>query len=132
MSYFAGVCYLWALIGIGSRIAMGVMGSRWKTWEVENAYSEGRPAWVTVAAVLGIGLIAFTWFKVFTSDAAYGWVIAVLISLTGIKAAMFIFKYDQFRDFVIRVLENRKLFMALNVVVILFSAALILMGLFLY
>ncbi|MGM0432377.1 MAG: hypothetical protein ACQEQU_06665 [Spirochaetota bacterium] len=132
MSFFAGVCYIWALVGIGSRIAMGVMGNRWKTWEVENAYSEGRPAWVSVVAVLGIGLIAFTWFKVFTSDVAHGWILAVLISLTGIKAVMFIFKYNQFREFVIKVLQDRKRFMTLNVVVVAFSAVLILMGIFLY
>jgi hypothetical protein len=132
MSYFAGVCYLWAAAGIGSRIAMAVMGPKWKSWEVESAYARERPLWVLGVGLFGLALITYTWYRVVFIPEPYGWIIAALISLTGIKAGMFLFKYDQFRSFVVKALSNRGRMAVINSFVLLFSAALVLMGALLY
>ena len=132
MTVLAGICYGWAAIGIGSRIAMALMGSRWDEWETEHAYAERRPAWVVWVALVGIVLIATTWYVALTGEARLGWIVAVLLSLSGVKIGAFLFQYERFRDFVKRALADRQKMMALNGSVIAFSLGLVALGYFLY
>ncbi len=132
MSIFAAICYGWAAIGIGSRIAMGIMGNRWKQWELTQAYSSKRPAWVVGLAIFGLLLIAFTWYRTIVGTTELGWIVATLVSLTAVKAGMFLFKYEQFREFVSRALSSRRTMTVLNIAVLLFSGGLVAMGLLLY
>lgn len=132
MSILAGICYAWAAIGIGSRIAMAVMGSTWKEWETENAYKAERPAWVVVVGLVGIALIGLTWYVALTGEQDYGWIVAALLSLTGVKIAALLFNYEQFRSFVVNALSNSRTMAMLNVGVVIFSAGLIALGALLY
>jgi hypothetical protein len=132
MTVFAGICYAWATIGIGSRIAMGAMGTRWKEWELKSAYKSTRPAWVVWLAIFGIALIGATWYLALKGSTDHAWIVATLLSLTAVKVGAFLFRYDQFRRFVSRVLSDKKKMAALNVAVIVFSGALIALGALLY
>jgi hypothetical protein len=132
MNYFSVLCFVWAAVGIVSRIMMAVMGRRWSTWETEKAYTKERPPWVVVVAIAGLFLIVYTWYRVFTGDVNLDWVIASLISLTALKVSMLLFKYDAFHEFLVRTLSDRSKMMRLNIVVILFSCVLVAMGIFIY
>lgn len=132
MNVLAAICYGWAAVGIGSRIAMGAMGSKWKSWELSKAYSNERPKWVVLAAIVGILLIGYTWYRAITGPEELGWIVAVLVSLTSVKIGAFLVRYDQFRTFVSKALSDPKKMAALNVAVIIFSGALIAMGAVLY
>lgn len=132
MNFFAILCFFWAAIGIGSRIAMAVMGRRWKDWELGKAYTEKKPAWLYVLIVFGTALIVITWIMVFVQDVNYSWIIAVLITLTSVKLGMFLFKYDEFRSFVSRVLSQGRKMALINAAVLVLAAGLIGMGLFVY
>ena len=132
MSYFRILCFGWAGLGIGSRIGMALLGRRWAAWETRKAYSKRRPAWVVAVGVLGLLLIAYTWYRVFTDPVAYDWVIAVLLSLTGVKALMFLFRYNRFREFVVGVFADRARMRRINIAVVTFSIILVAMGVFLY
>ncbi len=132
MNYFKFLCFFWAVIGIVSRIAMVVMGKKWNTWETEKAYAEKRPIWVYLVSTLGILLIIYTWYAVFTSKISYSWLIAILVSLTAIKVLMLLFGYRKFRGFVSRILRDPKKMLQLNVGVLIFSLILIIIGIFLY
>ena len=132
MYYFKIMCFLWAAIGIGSRIAMGVMKEKWAVWEQNSAYKENRPAWVISVAITGLVLIAVTWYVYLSQGIAYGWVLALLITLTGIKIVALLFQYNKFRGFVKTMLASKQKMLQLNISVIILSAALIAMALFLY
>lgn len=132
MNFFAALCFFWAAIGIGSRIGMALMGKRWKDWELGKAYTEKKPAWLYVLIIFGAALIITTWVMVFTQDVKYSWIIAVLITLTSVKLGMFMFKYDEFRAFVSRVLSEGKRIAMINTAVLVLAAGLIGMGLFVY
>ena len=111
---------------------MALLGKRWAAWETRKAYSKRRPAWVVGVGVLGLLLIAYTWYRVLTDSVAYDWVIAVLLSLTGVKALMFLFHYHRFREFVVQVMADRTRLRKINVAVVAFSIILVAMGIFVY
>lgn len=132
LNYFSVLCFAWALMGIGSRFVMVYLGQRWNKWELDKVYSEEKPSWIYFAGVAALALVGFTWFKVFTSDVAYSWVIAILITLTLIKISILIFQYSKFRVFAKTVLNDQLMFMKLNIGVVIFSIVFILLGIFLY
>ncbi|OHD34038.1 MAG: hypothetical protein A2Y31_09155 [Spirochaetes bacterium GWC2_52_13] len=132
MNYFAIVCLVWAGIGIATRILMMAYGERWNRWEMTHAYAVQRPRWVLVVAGVGIAFIAFTWYKVFTTDVPYSWIIATLVSLTSIKLSALLFQYDKFRTFASEILNDRHKKMKLTVSVALMSIVLLAMGFQLY
>lgn len=132
INYFQFVCFLWAAIGIVSRIAMFAMGEKWAKWELESAYKSKKPKWIYAVAIGGYGLIGFTWYKFFTTDIKVSWIVALLITLTVIKISTLLFNYDAFRKFAIETLKDKTKMFKLNIVVILFSITLVLMGVYLY
>ena len=132
MNYFSIICFVWAAIGIISRIIMGVMGERWKEWELNSAYKEEKPKIITVIGIIGYLLVALTWVMVFVQNVRYSWIIAALTTLTIIKISTILFSYSAFRDFAAKTLHDKKKMGYLNIGVIIFSMALILMGILIY
>lgn len=132
MNYFSFLCFFWALIGIVSRISMFVMKNKWNTWELNKVYSEIKPLWVNIICIFGITLIILTWVMVFITQIKHSWIIAALISITGIKVIMLLFNYDKFRRFVNNALYNKDKMIIINVSVIVLSILLIWMGLVVY
>lgn len=132
MNYFKVLCFLWAVIGIGSRIIMGIMGESWKEWELGSAYASQRPKIITFIGIVGYLLVIFTWYMVFTTSVSMSWIIATLISLTVIKISTILFKYDAFRAFAVKTLNDERKMRTLNITVLIYSVILIGMGVFLY
>jgi hypothetical protein len=75
---------------------------------IAKAYSEKRPAWIVPVAVLGLALVALTWYMHFTADIQYSLVITILFSLTAIKAIALIFDYKRFQEWVKGMLSQDK------------------------
>lgn len=132
MLFFKIVCFVWAAIGIISRIAMAVLKEKWAVWEENRAYKARRPAWVVVVSVFGFCMIAATWLVYIIVGVPYGWVLAALITLTAVKISSLLFNYSKFREFLKETLASRQKMMRINVSVIILSAGLIALGLFLY
>jgi len=130
--YFKYLCYGWAAVGILTRILMVGFGDKWNEWEMKNAYKEEKPKWIYVISILGVLLVAYTWYMVITTDVAYSWVIAALISLTLIKITNLLFNYDKFRDFASTVLNDKSKKMKLTISVTIMSIFLIVLGYNLY
>ena len=132
LNYFQILCLFWAALGIGSRILMGAMGARWKRWELQSAYSAQKPKWIYLAGVLGLALIAYTWYAVFTMEVMHSWIIAVFVTLTGVKIYLLLFQYTRFRNFVTKMLNDKNKMLRLNLAVLMFSVLCIGMAVFLY
>jgi len=132
LNYFSILCFVWALIGIGSRFVMLHLGQRWNKWELEKVYSEEKRAWIYFAGVAAAFLVGYTWFKVFTTDIRFGWIIALLITLTLIKVSTLVFNYKKFRQFAMTVLNDKQKLTKLNIGVVIFSVIFIFMGIYLY
>ena len=75
---------------------------------IAKAYSQKRPKWIVPVAIIGLLLVAFTWYKELTSDVAYSMVITIIFSLTAIKALLFIFDYEKFQKWVEGMLAEKK------------------------
>lgn len=132
MNYFKAICLVWAIIGIGSRIIMGVMGEKWAKWELNSAYKAEKPKLINALGVIAYGVVIYTWILVFKLDVAYSWVIATLMTLTVVKVSTILFNYKAFRSFAVKTLNDSKKMMLLNISVLIFSIVLIAMGIFLY
>jgi len=126
------MCFLWAGIGIVSRVAMAIMGEQWAVWEESQAYKEERPAWVLVVSVVGYLLVALTWMVYLTQSIPYGWVLALMMTSTAVKISILLFNYSAFRVFMKESLRDKKRMMVINASVVVLSAVLIWMGVFLY
>lgn len=98
----AGAIFVWAAIGILSRVAMAVKKEKWAYWEEGCAYKEKRPVWVVLVAVFGLMMIIAVWLVYILTSVPYGWVLAVLITLTAIKIITLLVNYDKFRTFLKR------------------------------
>jgi len=75
---------------------------------IAKAYSQKRPKRIVPVAIIGLLLVAFTWYKELTSDVAYSMVITIVFSLTAIKALFFIFDYEKFQKWVEGMLAEKK------------------------
>ncbi len=132
MTYFRILCFGWAAVGIGSRLAMAVMGKRWAAWEEHEAYARQRPLWVILVSITGLFLIGLTWFMAIHQEVAYGWILALLLTVTMLKITMLLFNYQLFREFVRSSLNSKERMTAINGSVLVLSGLMIWMGLFLY
>ena len=65
---FSCLCFIWAAIGLGSRLLIVRLGERWKDWEEHSAYSESRPKWLYAADLLAVAVVAFTWYMVWKTE----------------------------------------------------------------
>ena len=51
-------------------------------------------------ALVGLGLVALTWYLHFTLGVPYSWILAVLFSLTAIKGVALLWDYERFQAWV--------------------------------
>jgi len=100
---------------------------------IENAYAAKRPVWIIPVAIVGLLLVAFTWYKELTTNYQYSIAITVLFSLTAIKAIVFIFDYKKFYNWVSGMLKKNqgKKIVVLDIYVGLFGLTLIILSLLL-
>ena len=131
-NYFSYLCFIWAAVGIITRVLMVTMGDKWNNWEMEKAYASQKPVWIYVIGVVGLFVIAWTWYQVFNLNVQYSWIMAVIVSLTTIKLSALLFKYDQFRQFASETLNNPKKMKKLNISVLTISIIFIALGVFVY
>ena len=75
---------------------------------ISKAYAEKRPAWIVPVALVGLGLIALTWYMHFTAGVPNSIVLTIIFSLTAIKAIALIFDYKTFHTWVARMLSKEK------------------------
>ncbi len=132
LNYFQWLCFFWAFVGLGSRLVMWLLGPKWKTWEIQKAYSQRRPPWVLVVIAGGVLLAVWTWYQVWLGHTALGWIMGVLVSLTLIKLGALLLRYDDFRAFARTTLHDGSKFAALNAAVVFVSFGFLAMGLFVY
>ncbi|WP_422485691.1 hypothetical protein [Gudongella sp. DL1XJH-153] len=131
-NYFSYLCFVWAAVGIITRILMITLGDKWNKWEMEHAYSEKKPMWVNIVAGFGIIVVVITWIQVFRLDVDYSWIIAVITTLSLIKISALIFNYEKFREFASETLHDKSKLLRLNISVFAASVIFIALGLFLY
>jgi len=132
MLFFKLLCFLWAAIGIISRLFMYIMGEQWKTWEMNKAYKAKKPWYINLIALISYIIVIYSWYNVFALQVAYSWIIACLVTLTTVKVSILLLNYDGFRSFASTTLNDKKKMLQLNVGVLVFSVVLIGMGIFLY
>jgi len=132
MNYFRVLCFIWAIVGLVTRFLIVSLGVSWKEWELGKAYTRSKPRWIYFVAVFAFMVVTFTWYKVFTTEVRYSWIMALLVSLTLIKVFLLIFNYERFRSFIENILNDRKKLTLLNISVLVFSIIFMLMGMYLY
>jgi uncharacterized membrane protein YdcZ (DUF606 family) len=133
LNYFQILSFTFGALLILTRPAIQFFPKQWNAFELEKAYTEKQPAWVWVVGLIGLLLVAFTWYMHFTAGVPYSLVITILLSLTLIKMSQVLFNYKQFRIFVARVLEkDRKTLALINLFALLLGISSLFIGLFLY
>lgn len=73
---------------------------------IEKFYSEKRPPYIVIIALLGLALIALTWYLHFTLGIANSIYLTVLFSLTAIKALVLLIDYNRFQKTVAGMLRK--------------------------
>lgn len=133
MNYFKGLAVIFGIIAFLKPFIMHVI-----PWDenkfIQKAYSKKRPKWIVPVAIIGIILVVFTWYKYFTTDVQYAIILAILFSLTAIKAIVFIFDYEKFYKWIQKMInkENGKDIVLIDIGAGIFGLLLILLGIFIY
>lgn len=73
---------------------------------IEKFYSEKRPPYIVVIALVGLALIALTWYLHFALDIANSIYITILFSLTAVKALILLLDYQKFQKAVAAMLSK--------------------------
>ncbi len=73
---------------------------------IAKAYAKRRPAWIVPVALLGLALVALTWYMHFTAGIAYSLILTVLFSLTAVKGIMLLLDYERFQAWVAGMLSK--------------------------
>jgi hypothetical protein len=99
MSYFKLLGLLFGLAAMLKPVYMHVL-----PWDenafIAKAYAKRRPAWVAPVAVLGLGLVALTWYLHFTAAVPYSLILTILFSLTALKGLALLLDYERFQGWV--------------------------------
>jgi len=97
MNYFKALGILFGLAAMLKSVYMHVL-----PWDenkfLAKTYTEKRPLWIIPVAVLGLLLVAITWYIELTTEVNYSMVITIIFSLTTIKALLFLFDYQKFHN----------------------------------
>lgn len=105
MNYFKILGTVFGLIAMLKPFYMHIL-----PWDenkyLKKAYSEKRPKWVIPVAIIGLLLVALTWYMELTTKVPYSIVITIIFSLTAIKALFFIFDYEKFQKWVAGMLSK--------------------------
>lgn len=101
---------------------------------IAKAYTKKRPRWIVPIAIIGLVLVAFTWYKELTTQIAYSYIISILFSLTAIKALFFIMDYEKFQKWVSGMLSQNhgKKIIVIDILVGIFGLAVIILSILVY
>lgn len=133
MNYFKMLSLIFGALLILTRLLIHLFPKQWNLFELNKAYTEKQPKWVWIVALVGLIILAVTWYMHLSQDVPYSLIITLFLSLTLIKTSQVLFNYQKFRAFVIRVLtKDRHVLVRINVLVFILGIILILMGVFLY
>ena len=99
MNYFKLLGLVFGLAAMLKPVYMHVLPWDEHTF-IAKAYAKRRPAWVVPVAVLGLALVALTWFVHFTTDVPYSLVLTILFSLTALKGLTLLLDYERFQRWV--------------------------------
>ena len=101
---------------------------------LEKTYREQRPPWIVPVAIIGLALVALTWYMHFTSEIPYSIIMTILFSLTAIKAITLIVDYKRFHKWVAGMLakEKGRNIVMIDVAVSIFGLAIILLAITVY
>ena len=105
MNYFQVLGLVFGLAAMLKPVYMYVL-----PWDerafLAKAYTKRRPAWVVPVAVLGLALVALTWYVHFTTDVPYSLVLTLLFSLTALKGLALLLDYERFQRWVAGMLSK--------------------------
>lgn len=105
MNYFKALGIIFGLAAFLKPFYMHLLPWDEKSF-LERFYAEKRPPWILVIALLGLGLIALTWFMHFTLHIANSIYLTVLFSLTALKALLLLLDYQRFQRTVAALLSK--------------------------
>jgi len=132
LNFFNITCFFYAGFALMTRLPILFLNEEWTQWELNKAYSREKPVWINVVAISSVLFVLFSWYKAWSSNIEYGWILAALLSITLIKISQLLFNYSQFRDFAATTLYNKDKMLLINLGVFAFAIVLILMGIYLY
>ena len=73
---------------------------------IEKFYAEKRPPYIVVIALIGLALIALTWYFHFTLGIANSIYLTIVFSLTAFKALVLLLDYQKFQKTVAAMLRK--------------------------
>jgi hypothetical protein len=99
MNYFQLLGLVFGLAAMLKPVYMHVL-----PWDeqafIARTYTKQRPAWVVPVAVLGLLLVALTWWVHFTTPVPYSLILTILFSLTALKGLTLLLDYERFQRWV--------------------------------
>lgn len=101
---------------------------------IAKAYAEKRPQWIIYVAIVGLLLVAFTWYKELTTATPYSLILTILFSITAVKALVLLLDYKNFHKWIAGMLskDRGKRIVLIDMAVGLFGAIVIAGSLILY
>jgi hypothetical protein len=75
---------------------------------LKKTYSGKRPKWILYITIVALGILAYTWYRHFTSGENNSLLISILFTLSFSHTFVFIFNYKKFQEWVIRVIEDNE------------------------
>ncbi|TVR55388.1 MAG: hypothetical protein EA426_15305 [Spirochaetaceae bacterium] len=133
MNYFTWLGLVFGLAALLKPVYMHLI-----PWDenafIAKAYAEKRPPWIVPVAIIGLGLVALTWYQHFTAGVEYSLILTILFSLTALKAITLIFDYKRFHAWVAGMLTKGKgkKIVLIDIIAGIFGLAIVLLAVLVY
>jgi hypothetical protein len=133
MNYFKLLGLVFGLAAMLKPVYMHVL-----PWDehafIAKAYTKRRPAWVVPVVLLGLALVALTWYVHFTAAVPYSLVLTILFSLTAVKGLTLLLDYERFQRWVAAMLakDRGRGVVLVDIAAGAFGLAIVLLALFVY
>ena len=132
-NFFKVISIVYGLAMVFRGPVVNRLTEHWRDAEHAGYDADRSPGWLWFPAATGFFLMAYTWYRHFTSDVEHSWILAGVLTITIIELSRRIYNNECFKVvFYDEYIEDIWRTAILNLVLVLGGAMLLYMGLFIY
>jgi len=109
MFYFKLVTLIFGVLTITMAPVIVFMPGKYRSFVRSILLQEKRVPWVWLPVFAYGALLVLTWYVELNTSVRLSWVFTLLFSLGLVKVYLVLFRYDQFREIFLKLMEKEKL-----------------------
>ncbi|HPI97630.1 MAG TPA: hypothetical protein PLV56_02710 [Synergistales bacterium] len=110
MFYFKLITLIFGVLAITMAPVIFFMPGKYRHFLSSVLLPEKRAPWIWLPVFAYGALLILTWYVEFNSSVRLSWVVTLIFSMGLVKIYLILFRYDQFREILLKLMEKDRLF----------------------